>query len=920
MTLATMRRLPGFAFEARTAVYEDVLPRMDVAVFVGVAARGPVNVPVPIEDAARFVTVFGGDAPLAWDVETGRIAFAQLAPAVRLFFANGGRRCWVIRVARSAQSNVLPVPGIVVTTGDDPGDLAPLTLDARSPGRWADGVAMSASLTSRRIGVLTWAPDSRSFTVLPGVARDLGTGDLLRVNWLDDKIELYARVVKVSSVGADRDAGLPESIRVELDGARWFDTVRQPFELEGTARLAQGAVPARFVDAGSPSDGSDDLTIALTIAPEDSPPTGTIIVAIFDGETVVVSVRDVWVAAEDQGSPRGADVHIRGKALWARHMPQAGAHVSPPERPRITVERLGLDLWARDTGGDQPQRVGDVGLAPGHPRHLAMLPDDATAYGGAVWDDEATWSDALTPRFPAAGAYQPRTLSETRPLALPLCIPLGVTALPEHYLPSRGTTDHPLVRDGLMQFDAALFADEELAPSLSTTLVSDAEYVRFLAPVPRSLVGLHAALAIEEATLIAVPDATLRGWSEDLPLPADITTFDVHEPCEDDGRFDACDALACPPVLTAIGSSDSIALTWTAPTHRGPFVVQRATDAEWADAAAVFEGWAHTVRIAEPAVGTSYYRVRGLGDRPTAWSNGIAARVAIAGGWRLSPVHKYRDDVLVAVHRLLLRLCAARRDVMAVLSMPEHYREDAASAHVHLLAAETARPLDVGSSIVRPIGSGERDALDFGAVYHGWVFTRSETGDLRALAPDGAACGVIARRAIERGAWVAPANELLRAVVALERPASSSRWQELQDARVNVIRHLPHGFAVMSADTLATDEDVRPISVRRLLILLRRMATRRGATYVFEPNDDAFRRMVQRGFEDMLGDLFQRGAFAGATAGSGFQVVTDASLNTPQSIDQGRFIVELRVAPSRPMTFLTLRLVQTGARITVTGA
>ena len=64
----------------------------------------------------------------------------------------------------------------------------------------------------------------------------------------------------------------------------------------------------------------------------------------------------------------------------------------------------------------------------------------------------------------------------------------------------------------------------------------------------------------------------------------------------------------------------------------------------------------------------------------------------------------------------------------------------------------------------------------------------------------------------------------------------------------------------------------------------------------------------------MLGEMFVRGAFAGATPQTSFQVVTGDSLNTPQSIDQGRFIVELRVAPSLPMTFLTIRLVQTGDR------
>jgi phage tail sheath protein FI len=167
---------------------------------------------------------------------------------------------------------------------------------------------------------------------------------------------------------------------------------------------------------------------------------------------------------------------------------------------------------------------------------------------------------------------------------------------------------------------------------------------------------------------------------------------------------------------------------------------------------------------------------------------------------------------------------------------------------------------------------------------------------------------------------VAPANEVLRGVVALAGEAPPSRWGDLQERQVNFLRRHPRGFLVMSADTLAHDEDLRPLNVRRLLVLLRRLATSRGATYVFEPNDDSFRRMVQRGFEATLGDLFQRGAFAGRTAATAFQVVTGESLNTPVSVENGRFLVELRVAPSRPMAFLTLRLVQTGERIAVIGA
>ncbi len=102
------------------------------------------------------------------------------------------------------------------------------------------------------------------------------------------------------------------------------------------------------------------------------------------------------------------------------------------------------------------------------------------------------------------------------------------------------------------------------------------------------------------------------------------------------------------------------------------------------------------------------------------------------------------------------------------------------------------------------------------------------------------------------------------------------------------------------------------------MILLRRLALRLGADYVFEPNNGTFRRLVQRGFEAMLEQLFMRGALAGNTASEAFQVVTKSYLNTPQSIDQGRFIVELKVAPSQPLTFLTVRLLQSNDRALVT--
>ncbi|HYP53604.1 MAG TPA: hypothetical protein VEQ42_08690, partial [Pyrinomonadaceae bacterium] len=106
MTAArTTRRLPGFRFEAESPPLSEWLPRMDVACFVGFAASGPLDVPVAVESAAHFEIIFGRDAGLAWDAREGRQSRAQLAPAVRAFFENGGRRCWVVRVARAGATS-----------------------------------------------------------------------------------------------------------------------------------------------------------------------------------------------------------------------------------------------------------------------------------------------------------------------------------------------------------------------------------------------------------------------------------------------------------------------------------------------------------------------------------------------------------------------------------------------------------------------------------------------------------------------------------------------------------------------------------------------------------------------------------------------------------------------------------------------
>jgi phage tail sheath protein FI len=129
-----------------------------------------------------------------------------------------------------------------------------------------------------------------------------------------------------------------------------------------------------------------------------------------------------------------------------------------------------------------------------------------------------------------------------------------------------------------------------------------------------------------------------------------------------------------------------------------------------------------------------------------------------------------------------------------------------------------------------------------------------------------------------------------------------------------MVRRLAAGFSLHDADTLSNESDWRQINVRRLMILLRRVALRRGMTYVFESNGPVLRRAVERDLVQMLDDMQRRGAFAGKTSAQSWRVAVQDDAGDR---DNGRLVVEIAVAPAQPMRFLTLRLVQRGSRLTI---
>lgn len=113
---------PGLYVERRDArVLAIDLPRTDIAAFIGIAMRGPVFKPTKVESWTQFTTVFGD-----------YVAQGYLAYAVQGFFANGGRTCWIVRIADEA---------LVATA-----EFGNVRVSAGSPGSWGNSIRVRPTL------------------------------------------------------------------------------------------------------------------------------------------------------------------------------------------------------------------------------------------------------------------------------------------------------------------------------------------------------------------------------------------------------------------------------------------------------------------------------------------------------------------------------------------------------------------------------------------------------------------------------------------------------------------------------------------------------------------------------------------------------------------------------------------------------
>ncbi|MER8044696.1 phage tail sheath family protein [Streptomyces sp. NPDC094032] len=200
----------------------------------------------------------------------------------------------------------------------------------------------------------------------------------------------------------------------------------------------------------------------------------------------------------------------------------------------------------------------------------------------------------------------------------------------------------------------------------------------------------------------------------------------------------------------------------------------------------------------------------------------------------------------------------------------------------------------------------------FATLYYPWVRVFDPAAGRNAtVPPSGHVAGVWARSDAERGVHKAPANEVIRGVVDLELRLSKGEQDLLNPIGVNCVRAFPgRGIRIWGARTLSSDPAWRYLNVRRLFNYLEESILLGTQWVVFEPNDDRLWSSIRRNVTAFLTEEWRRGALFGRTAAEAFYVKCDAENNPQESIDQGRVVCEIGVAPVKPAEFVVFRLAQ----------
>lgn len=200
----------------------------------------------------------------------------------------------------------------------------------------------------------------------------------------------------------------------------------------------------------------------------------------------------------------------------------------------------------------------------------------------------------------------------------------------------------------------------------------------------------------------------------------------------------------------------------------------------------------------------------------------------------------------------------------------------------------------------------------YAALYYPWIKSFDPaSGQSVVVPPSGHMAGIWARNDAERGVHKAPANEIVRGAVDLELQITRGEQDLLNPVGVNCIRAFPgRGIRVWGARTMASDPAWRYLNVRRYFNYLEESILIGTQWVVFEPNDHALWARIRRNVSAFLVNEWRSGALFGQRPEDAFYVKCDEETNPAESVDLGRVVCEIGIAPVKPAEFVVFRLAQ----------
>ncbi|MDR5817135.1 MULTISPECIES: phage tail sheath C-terminal domain-containing protein [unclassified Caballeronia] len=198
-----------------------------------------------------------------------------------------------------------------------------------------------------------------------------------------------------------------------------------------------------------------------------------------------------------------------------------------------------------------------------------------------------------------------------------------------------------------------------------------------------------------------------------------------------------------------------------------------------------------------------------------------------------------------------------------------------------------------------------------GAVYYPFLKTNWSTAD---IPPSAVMAGLYCRNDRQRGVWKAPANMPLPAgYTPLYTVTDDLQAQYTSGRAINMIRSFNDNAPVVwGARTLEDSDNWRYIPVRRLFNSVERDVDNAMKEMVFEPNTPLTWEKVRSAINSYLHQLWKQGALAGQSDDEAYfvQIGKDITMSA-DDIAQGKMIVKIGLAATRPAEFIVLQFTQT---------